>query len=80
WIMILCSQIAFRRPLNQNQIKALDFPLRGGVFTSVVAIIFLLYIIGLIGYFPATRVSLYIGFAWIALLVISYYLKISYQR
>ncbi|GFN46180.1 proline-specific permease ProY [Candidatus Regiella insecticola] len=80
WIMILCSQIAFRRSLNQNQIKALDFPLRGGVFTSVVAIIFLLFIIGLIGYFPATRVSLYVGFAWIALLVISYYLKISYQR
>jgi len=80
WIMILCSQIAFRRSLNQNQIKALDFPLRGGVFTSVVSIIFLLFIIGLIGYFPATRVSLYVGFAWIALLVISYYLKISYQR
>lgn len=80
WIMILCSQIAFRRSLNQNQIKALDFPLRGGVFTSVVAIIFLLFIIGLIGYFPATRVSLYVGFAWIALLVISYYLKIGYQR
>ncbi|EFL92230.1 putative proline-specific permease [Candidatus Regiella insecticola LSR1] len=80
WIMILCSQIAFRRSLNQNQIKALDFPLRGGVFTSVVAIIFLLFIIGLIGYFPATRISLYVGFAWIALLVISYYLKIGYQR
>ncbi|WP_339057120.1 proline-specific permease ProY [Candidatus Regiella endosymbiont of Tuberolachnus salignus] len=80
WIMILCSQIAFRRSLNQNQIKALDFPLRGGVFTSVVAIIFLLFIIGLIGYFPATRVSLYVGFAWIALLAISYYLKIGYQR
>lgn len=80
WIMILCSQIAFRRSLNQNQIKALDFPLRGGVFTSAVAIIFLLFIIGLIGYFPTTRVSLYVGFAWIALLVISYYLKISYQR
>ncbi|AWK13656.1 proline-specific permease ProY [Candidatus Fukatsuia symbiotica] len=80
WIMILCSQIAFRRSLNQSQVKALDFPLRGGVFTSVVAIIFLLFIIGLIGYFPTTRVSLFVGLAWIALLLVGYYVKVCYQK
>ncbi|MBP9642884.1 MAG: proline-specific permease ProY, partial [Budvicia sp.] len=61
WIMILLSQIGFRRQLTPEQIKGLDFPLRGGVTTSIVALVFLFGIIGLIGYFPTTRVSLYVG-------------------
>ncbi|NUA45419.1 Proline-specific permease ProY [Dickeya solani] len=30
WIMILCSQVAFRRKLSREQAKALAFPLPGG--------------------------------------------------
>ncbi|SFC87458.1 proline-specific permease ProY [Pragia fontium] len=75
WIMILLSQIGFRRKITAEQASKLDFPLRGGSITSVIALIFLVGIIGLIGYFPTTRVSLYVGFAWIALLVGVYYLK-----
>ncbi len=80
WIMILCSQIAFRRQLSHEQVKRLDFPLRGGVLTSVIAIIFLLFIIVLIGYFPATRVSLYAGLIWMLLLLMGYYVKIYYSE
>lgn len=80
WIMILFSQIGFRRSLSKEKIKALDFPLRGGTFTSVVAIIFLVFIIGLIGWFPATRISLYVGLVWIVLLLVGYYFKVSYQK
>lgn len=75
WIMILLSQIAFRRKLSKTQVAGLEFPLRGGIATSVVAIIFLVFIIGLIGYFPTTRVSLYAGFAWVAVLLIGYAIK-----
>lgn len=75
WIMILFSQIAFRRQLTPEQVKGLDFPLRGGVTTSIVALVFLFGIIGLIGYFPTTRVSLYVGVAWIILLVVAYYIR-----
>lgn len=80
WIMILFSQIGFRRSLSKDQVKALDFPLRGGTFTSVLAIIFLVFIIGLIGWFPTTRVSLYVGLVWIALLLVGYYFKVSHQK
>ncbi|WP_367680755.1 proline-specific permease ProY [Candidatus Fukatsuia anoeciicola] len=80
WIMILCSQIAFRYSLNQNQVKELDFPLWGGITTSVVAIIFLLFIIGMISYFPKTRISLFIGSGWIALLLVSYCIKAYFQN
>lgn len=74
------SQIGFRRSLSKEQIKALDFPLRGGTFTSVLAIIFLVFIIALIGWFPTTRVSLYVGLVWIALLLVGYYLKVRHQK
>ncbi|PWC18501.1 proline-specific permease ProY [Brenneria corticis] len=80
WIMILCSQIAFRRRLSREEVKSLAFPLRGGTATSLFAIIFLLFIIGLIGYFPATRVSLYVGVIWIVLLLAGYLIKKRHQQ
>ncbi|MFP1725735.1 proline-specific permease ProY [Lonsdalea quercina] len=73
WIMILCSQIAFRRKLTREQAKALAFPVPGGAVTSAVGIVFLAFIIGLIGYFPDTRISLYAGCLWIALLLAGYF-------
>jgi proline-specific permease ProY len=78
--MILFSQIGFRRKLNKQQVKELEFPLRGGVYTSVFGIIFLVFIIGLIGYFPTTRVSLYAGLVWVAVLLAGYYFKVNRQK
>ncbi|PXW49012.1 proline:proton symporter (AAT family) [Erwinia sp. AG740] len=75
WIMILCSQIAFRRKLNREQVNALAFPLPGGAATAVVGVVFLVFIIGLIGYFPDTRIALYAGMVWILLLLASYTLR-----
>ncbi|QOL16649.1 proline-specific permease ProY [Dickeya dianthicola] len=75
WIMILCSQIAFRRKLSREQASALAFPLPGGAATAVVGIVFLVFIIGLIGYFPDTRIALYAGMVWMALLLASYALR-----
>ncbi|GAB7214938.1 proline-specific permease ProY [Dickeya oryzae] len=75
WIMILCSQIAFRRKLNREQVNALAFPLPGGAATAVVGVVFLVFIIGLIGYFPDTRIALYAGMGWILLLLASYALR-----
>ncbi|MCW2482189.1 amino acid permease, partial [Candidatus Symbiopectobacterium sp. NZEC135] len=80
WIMILCSQIAFRRRLSENEVKALAFPLPGGVASSVVGIVFLVFIIGLIGYFEETRISLYVGVLWIALLLLGYAFKQKCQK
>ena len=78
--MILFSQIAFRRTLSEQQVKALAFPLPGGVASSVVGIVFLIFIIGLIGYFEDTRISLYVGALWIALLLIGYACKQKRQK
>ncbi|MBP2834873.1 MULTISPECIES: proline-specific permease ProY [Dickeya] len=75
WIMILCSQIAFRRKLNREQVNALAFPLPGGAATAAVGVVFLVFIICLIGYFPDTRIALYAGIVWILLLLASYALR-----
>ena len=40
----------------------------------------LLFIIGLIGYHPDTRISLYVGFAWIILLLVGWMFKTRRSR
>ncbi|GKX53962.1 proline-specific permease ProY [Leminorella grimontii] len=80
WIMILLAQIGFRRKLTPEQVANLEFPLRGGATTSVIALIFLVGIIVLIGYFPTTRVSLYVGLAWVAFMVLAYYVNKAIRR
>lgn len=80
WIMILFAQIGFRRQLSRQQVSELAFPLRGGMFTSIFAIIFLFFIIGLIGYFPDTRVSLYAGGIWVVVLLLGYWFKCSRDK
>lgn len=80
WIMILLSQIAFRRRLPPEEVKALKFKVPGGVATTIGGLIFLLFIIGLIGYHPDTRISLYVGFAWIVVLLIGWMFKRRHDR
>ena len=75
WIMILLSQIWFRRRLSPEEVKALKFKVPGGVTTTIIGLVFLVFIIGLIGYHPDTRISLYVGFAWIALLLVGWIVK-----
>ncbi|MEW5291263.1 proline-specific permease ProY [Erwinia papayae] len=72
WIMILFAQIGFRRTLTDEQKRALKFAMPGGTFTALVGILFLFFIIGLIGWFPDTRVSLYVGVGWLVVLLVSW--------
>lgn len=80
WIMILCSQIAFRRKLSTDAVRELKFALPGGITISLLAVVFLLFIIGLIGYFPDTRVSLYVGVVWLMILLASYQLQRIFRQ
>ncbi len=72
WVMILASLIASRCQLGKEASRQVKFPLPGGVFTAGFGILFLLFIIGLIGYFPDTRISLWVGGLWIILLLVGY--------
>lgn len=72
WIMILLAQIGFRKKLGAEGRSQIRFPLPGGSVMSVIGILFLVFIIALIGYFPDTRLSLYAGAVWVVLLLLSY--------
>lgn len=80
WIMILLSQIAFRRQLSADEVKKLKFRMPGGVATTSAGLVFLVFIIGLIGYYPQTRISLYVGCGWIALLLLTWMMMRRYAR
>ncbi|PIJ52262.1 proline-specific permease ProY [Erwinia sp. OLTSP20] len=72
WIMILLANIAFRRQLTPQQRQSLQFAMPGGCFTAMVGVLFLAFIILLIGHSPDTRVSLYVGAVWIVLLLLGW--------
>lgn len=72
WIMILFAQIGFRRTLTREQAKELKFAMPGGKYTAMLGIVFLVFIIVLIGHFPDTRISLYVGIGWLLLLLVSW--------
>ncbi|AYC33042.1 amino acid permease [Pseudomonas cavernae] len=74
WLMILLSQVAMRRSLSKEEAAALKFPVPFWPFAPAAAIVFMLFIFAVLGYFPDSRMALYVGAVWIALLSIAYWL------
>ncbi|OTG81722.1 amino acid permease [Acinetobacter sp. ANC 4648] len=77
WLMILVSQIAMRRKLSTEEIKALDFPVIGWPYAPAFAIIFMLFILAMMAYFPDSRPAIYVGFGWLAILWVAYIVKVK---
>ncbi|MBD8879369.1 amino acid permease [Rhodanobacter sp. 7MK24] len=69
WGMVLVAHWSFRR----RQAQPLGFRLRVWPLSSVVCLAFLAFVWVMLGYSPDTRVALYVGVAWIALLTVAYY-------
>jgi amino acid transporter, AAT family len=67
WMMVLIAHFSFRRRFG-----ATTFPLRVWPLSSVVCLAFLTFVLVMLGYSPDTRVALYVGAAWVALLSICY--------
>lgn len=75
WIIILISQMKFRKTLSKTQVSKLSYKAYMYPFGSYFAIAFLLLVIVLMGVFPDTRIALEVGPVWILLLIIFYYTK-----
>ena len=67
WMMVLIAHFSFRRRFG-----ATAFPLRVWPLSSVVCLAFLAFVLVMLGYSPDTRVALYVGAAWVALLSVAY--------
>ncbi|WP_308669915.1 amino acid permease [Achromobacter anxifer] len=72
WLMILLSQVAMRRKMSKEEAAALKFPVPFWPAGPIAAIVFMLFVFGVLGYFPGTQAALAVGVAWIALLCVAY--------
>jgi histidine transporter len=77
WLMILLTQVAMRRTLSCEEVAQLKFPVPFWPYAPAAAIGFMLFIFGVLGYFPDNRVALIVGAVWVVLLVIAYYLWVK---
>ena len=70
WCMVLLSHTAMRIKLRREGVpkKDLEFPVPLWPITPIFAGSFLLLVIGLMAWFPGTRVSLIAGAVWIAVI------------
>lgn len=73
WLMILLSQVGMRRGMSREQVAALQFPVPLWPVGPAVAIAFMLFVFGVLGYFPDTQPALWVGAVWIALLGAAYW-------
>jgi histidine transporter len=72
WLMILFTQVAMRRSMSAEQVAQLKFPVPFWPYAPMAAIAFMLFIFGVLGYFPDTQAALIVGVVWIVLLVLAY--------
>lgn len=75
WIVILISQMKFRKSLSQTQVSKLSYKAFLYPFSSYLAIAFLVLVVCLMAVFPDTRVALIVGPIWIIFLVVLYLVK-----
>ncbi|ATV15891.1 amino acid permease [Pseudomonas syringae] len=77
WLMILLTQVAMRRSMNREEVTQLKFAVPFWPYGPAAAIVFMLFIFGVLGYFPDNRAALIVGAIWIVLLLIAYRLWVK---
>jgi AAT family amino acid transporter len=80
WGVILVSQMKFRKTLSTEEKKALKFKMPFFPYGSYIALAILIFVVGIMAYFPDTRIALIVGPLWLALLTAIYYGKGFHKR
>ncbi|PXX79297.1 amino acid permease [Rivihabitans pingtungensis] len=79
WVIILLSQLKFRQTLSSSEVAALACRMPFFPYGSYIALAFLVLVVGLMAYFPDTRIALLVGPGWLLLLIVLYY-ALGYHR
>jgi histidine transporter len=77
WVMILASHVAMKREIKHSGLPASEFPSPWWPAASVLTIAFMALVIVVLGAFEDTRIALYVGAAWLGLLVLGYRLWVK---
>ncbi len=80
WCMILLSQLRYRKSLTSAQKRKLKYKLPLYPFTSYLSLAFLIGVVGIMAFFPDTRIALYVGPLWLLILVAFYFGKGLHKR
>ncbi|MET0959290.1 MAG: amino acid permease [Psychrobacillus psychrotolerans] len=80
WGIILLSQLKFRKTLTKGEVSRLSYKAFFYPVGSYLALAFLVLVLGLMAYFPDTRIALIVGPIWIIGLVFVYYKKGFHKR
>jgi amino acid transporter, AAT family len=75
WAVILLSQIRYRKNLSQDEQKQLIYKMPWFPYSSYVTLAFLAGVVGLMVYFPDTRIAVIVGPLWYGILAVFYYGK-----
>jgi len=73
WLMILLAQLKFRKSLSPAEQAGLKYRMWLYPVSSYLALAFLLLVVGLMAYFPDTRIALYVGPVFLVLLTVLFY-------
>ncbi|WP_456292094.1 amino acid permease [Pseudomonas sp. AK106] len=77
WLMILVTQIAMRRSMSAEEVAQLKFPVPFWPVAPIVATLFMVFVFGVLGYFPDSQAALAVGAVWIGLLVVAYWVWVK---
>lgn len=72
WIMILASHVAMKREIARNTLAPSAFPVPLWPLASILTALFMAGVIVLLGVYADTRVALYVGAIWLALLTLAF--------
>ena len=76
WIMILASHVAMKREIARNALAPSAFPVPLWPLASILTALFMAGVIVLLGVYADTRVALYVGALWLALLTLAFKLGV----
>lgn len=76
WLMILLSQFSSRRKMTTEEAESLKFPAPFWPYAQIATTVFMVFVFGVLAFFPETRTSLIVGAVWIALLSLAYWVRV----
>ncbi|GBF32548.1 D-serine/D-alanine/glycine transporter [Desulfocucumis palustris] len=73
WAVIVISQMKFRNSLDSRQLAGIKYRMPFYPLSNWLTLAFLAFVVVVMALAPGTRVALYVGPAWLLLLLIAYY-------
>ncbi|OAT86740.1 amino acid permease [Desulfotomaculum copahuensis] len=80
WGLILVVQMKFRKTLSPDQLAKVTYRTPGYPVANWIVLAFLAFVVVLLFFTPDTRIALYVGVIWFAVVIAAYYLLGLHRR